>query len=939
MKGIRGLGAASCFVAVGLLAGCADLADVPTDQCGNGVVDRGEDCDEPADAGAQAGGTCGQKGTDGAAACHWRCPGGTGCPTDDRWLCGADAVCRRPTVPPTWTQAATQVAEGRCEDLIAADLDTDGITDVVAVSPPTVSVHYFEKGRSLPTPGGSLIVSQSTHPAYGVMKESTGVPGEDYLSVPSLALDLSGGLAVFLASTDRAITPAAYASVSLPTERLRVSPYLFFGPGLVPLGTGFFAYNDTTILSIVEGSPVSIFASLMAGDVRTGDGVVARFANLPCEQIAVPFNRAGRGHVAVLAPCNGNGDPVPKADVLADVMLPLGVRTCVDSGVDAPPGMPNQRCQPLHAVDIDHNTWPDLVVTGEDGHLYLAFGDGTGSFAPAADAPAVNVISAAYQTPGLSHGPPLAVADLNGDCALDVVDAQSIWMSNAQYMGNCPPSGVAVATGYTDFAAYQDTHHWTEARVTDMNHDGVPDLVVASSFDAGITLFAGTKSTLFNPFSIVTTAPVKDLAPGDFDGDGVTDLAFAEIGDSAPGGLTYDTLLVSFGAPSGAPSEPLPVAEIIGVSQIVASNEQAVYPDAIRDLFVSSFEDMGDAKATSIYLFPGDSSRQIEAPYYLIQSSGALSGDQNVDIPGRAVVGRFSGDPTYPDIAVFSHTFLCSGDPSLCGGGLWLLPTGDAASIATLVGTGPGVPTRSKALPDEVVATDDALLANLGPDGAGADRLVIVLPGGNKSAAVLTATVADGGLAVKDASPLPTIAGLDVSAPGGKLDAHLVTADVDGDGHLDLIVLAPGKAVAVVPWNGAAGKLDVGAAKVLTSDDLKAAGCRSGAPIEKGQPSLGAAALRPDADGKQALVVIQPDSALLLTWASGAPSLSCLGGGEYGDPIEGGFSVATGDFDGDGLEDIVVSQRNGLAVYYGLARESVGDEQADAAETIQGGTK
>ncbi|MBT8495868.1 MAG: VCBS repeat-containing protein, partial [Deltaproteobacteria bacterium] len=67
------------------LLACADLEKLDADVCGNGVVEKDEDCEVARD----IDGTCGEPGT--AVACFYVCDDQTACPSG--WSCGAEGVC------------------------------------------------------------------------------------------------------------------------------------------------------------------------------------------------------------------------------------------------------------------------------------------------------------------------------------------------------------------------------------------------------------------------------------------------------------------------------------------------------------------------------------------------------------------------------------------------------------------------------------------------------------------------------------------------------------------------------------------------------------------------------------------------------------------------------------------------------------------------------
>ena len=905
MLGLRwGRGAA--LLALGAL-GCTDLSVVQTGTCGNGVVEpeNGEDCDQK-DA-TTSKNACGQPNK--AGECRYICEhlGSIECP--DGYRCGVDDVCRKPVDPMTWTQASAPIPEGQCEELHVFDFDSDGINDVVAVAPPTVTVHYFEKSRTS-TPGDTLVV-QRPQVSVGSLTPSdttTGAATSVFTATPTLAVNLSRGLSLFSGQTDRTLAPSAYASVSIAKSNFRVAPFLYddgIGPG-VPL-TGIFAYGSSGVSAMTPPDEPQVLAVFPPGDELAGDAVVARYRAGKCDQIALPLNDSKGGHVLVYSPCDDDGKPKLNVAPFADVRLPPTVKACVDTGVDGGMSMV-ARCRPLHVLDINHDGSPDLVITDDKYKLHLAFGSELGAFAPAGDAPADNTFSIAYPMPNVTDAPPIAVGDLNGDCALDVVDAQGIWLSFAPIGNDCAAKGVLPAAKYVDYAQSEDPHRWTAVQIADMNADGIPDVVVGSTASSGITLYAGTKASLFNPFRIVTSAPIKELSVGDFDGDTVNDIAFTEVGEADPEtNLTYDTVLMSFGATTGAPTKPVAVADIEGVSQLLPTYEERVYPDLIRDLYVVALAGTGADQSTNLYVFPGDTGRQIVAPYFLVQPAAKST----IDVPTRSVIGSFRGDTSYRDIAVFARPIQAScPTPESCISRLWLLPTGADATIEPAISNASTAP-KATGLDDPLSGATDALLANLGPvNGDGRDVLVLVGPGKDDATTIMTAAVTDG--AFKVLTEPHTLDGIRITGGPGRVEAKMFTADVNGDGDLDVVLISAGDGIAVILWDGATSTLDTTSVKRVTPGDLNDLGCGAmgNTNMPTMRPSLAATVLY-SPSGAPTLLAVRPDAAYEIAYQNGALVPSCR------RDLAGGYAIVAADVDGDGIEDIVISERNGLDVYYG----------------------
>src|SRR5437879_561621 len=122
------------------VSACANLPDVPAGTCGNGVIDVGEDCD--------GGAHCSQ--------CSITCDT-SACP--DGYACGVDQLCHAPSG--VFHGVATSSFGFPVFTGLPADVNGDGIDDVVGVSTASIVVTYGE-------PHG-LLTDQATQvtPAHG----------------------------------------------------------------------------------------------------------------------------------------------------------------------------------------------------------------------------------------------------------------------------------------------------------------------------------------------------------------------------------------------------------------------------------------------------------------------------------------------------------------------------------------------------------------------------------------------------------------------------------------------------------------------------------------------------------------------------------------------------------------------------------------------------
>jgi hypothetical protein len=136
-------------------------------------------------------------------------------------------------------------------------------------------------------------------------------------------------------------------------------------------------------------------------------------------------------------------------------------------------------------------------------------------------------------------------------------------------------------------------------------------------------------------------------------------------------------------------------------------------------------------------------------------------------------------------------------------------------------------------------------------------------------------------------------------------------ADIDGDGSLDLVTLASdgaGAGQVVVFWGEAS------ASPPFSGDRL--ARVQHGGATLQGVTSL--ACTDADGDGAADIVVLTQKGMFMVDGAKGR----ALGATELQDPetetaLPGGYSIASGDIDGDGLSDLAVAGATGIVVYLG----------------------
>jgi len=492
--------------------------------------------------------------------------------------------------------------------LVAADLNHDGKLDLVAAGDYTSAV-------LLGVGDGTFQLAAYTGEGLGRALLSAdingdGVPDVVFGSPSNSAQPATWQVWMLLGNGDGTFGSGPNYNL-LPVNNSSLTPLNGISSG--PAIAGDFNGDGKTDLAVFESN---VGAGLIA--VLLGKG------NWAFQAPVSTATAQGCGYAFVLADFNGDG----KMDLACSSWVGPFIYLANGDGTFQPPlnvPTPNYPvAESLAAGDFNGDGKPDLAIVisnsaGTHEAVQILLGQGNGAFTTGA---AIPLDSAALLQKGIyfAGATYLATGDFNHDGKTDVA------------AGNGQTVAVLLGNGDGTFQSpvyYDCGHVFIEAiEVGDFNGDGNPDLLVSTY--AGISVFLGNGDGTFQAHldTALPAGPGPQLALGNFTGHGKLDLAYADCILAGNGDGTFQLPWCAGFAPAavatgdfnsdGVTDLALDTqfnAQVPFVNLLLSAPQIAVYPSTLnfglQDIGVSSaaqeltVTNIGSAPMTISSIVPG----------------------------------------------------------------------------------------------------------------------------------------------------------------------------------------------------------------------------------------------------------------------------------------------------------------------------------------------
>ncbi|MFO0637637.1 MAG: hypothetical protein U0183_00395 [Polyangiaceae bacterium] len=884
------------LAALGTLSGCATLEDITPNQCGNQVVEEGEDCDPPSSEDATT--TCAPVGA--RNACRYQCEKEADCPAG--WGCDLnEATC----VKGTDRFDLKLTDESGSVRMVSGDFDGDGRKDLVLTQPSGLDGSssgvglFFEEGMTLrerypiPIALGALDPVPSKLLSDAILKKdrNASVPAAEF-PLTDLGFASSFGVGVLRGSPEAPFVPELFpyqvlevggqkASqiivVPQPADkggsfRGRVSYFVAFGAADAPggaRGTQILPFNinkaaqGAAAYTVIPGNPQDVrFAKS-----PTGEAICFRAES--CSQVLV-YSKSQQSTAVVLL-------EAPDIDSTAPPAPRIAPRIDVPGGADS-----------VAIGDVDGDGIPDVVIGPRGtGCPLLVKGSAIrqNQLAPVA-------VSANECQRGQSF---LGLVDLNGDDIADYVYSASVVASQK----NGPNVGFAPVYS-------RGTTPWTQIETGDFDGDGRLDAILAVQGQSGIDVLRGTKGEV-RPLTIQTPEPVDLMTVGFFDADRAVDIAYTtKVGRKNKEASAY----IRFG---GAEDVTVPIGRK-NVSQIVNLRRPLAEPVLPDVDFLGLVQDSEVTAGAGV-----DASKAVLFTTYVPQGRSPVSLLKRS--PGEGIAGRAAAFGSFVEPgrfeaiqAVLPGAGKCEKQGANVLDDLLEPPLGGTTSTLSRAELpyGPLLPVAFAAS-HKGDARDEVFSAVVVEGGTLAINRIDVSPRGAQPYAPTTVFK----------TPYVPVAGL-CPLPNPKTDAlypheKLALLDVDDDGDLDIVFSDGGR----LEIQGQP-KEKPGVMIVLRND--------GGTYVPMPAPGLvGRSFTRIRLSGnKSALAVLTPTEVAFYRAENGA-LVKLTPSGKTDNVLlqkrDDARAIEAGDFDGDGVED--------LAILAGGVLQVAAGKQASAGAALE----